>query len=138
MSPMGQPYQYKSYRFIRPASHWRKATCEEVGCPHWANGWRVRIQGLTDHDFYTATHCGRKYREVQIRDGESYLEYEAGQPCFEAHKHVMEVGIEPIYLVQRGDYRQYVEHPRRHANIQNWMEDFAEHQEGIRRIIERG
>ncbi|MFE7973009.1 hypothetical protein [Streptomyces shenzhenensis] len=140
IAPTMGPEAYKTYAMVSPlATHFRQATCAEVGCDHYRQGWRVRVQALTPDLLHAARTSGRKYTEQQIADGETYLVFEAGQACFKASQHRAPVGRPPLYLVGDGDYRG---NPRgtkpRQLTPGHWVEDFAEHQQGLADEIKKG
>lgn len=137
--PLMPFYAYKSYRFLKPRkTHWRRATCEEVECKFYRDGWRFPLMGATQQQIHDATHSGRSYKLVQVSPNEQYLEFAPGQPCWNAHKHELPIEREPIYLRQCGDFRQYMGRPYQHKNIEFWIEDMQEHQDKILKIVKRG
>ncbi|MEU0207344.1 hypothetical protein [Streptomyces canus] len=150
ITPLMGPAAYKTYAVVSPLStHWRPATCAEVDCPHFLNGWRTRIENLTPELLHTARTArflvnGRnvpyRYTVARVAEGESYLVFEAGQPCFAAGSHSKQVGREPLYIVRDGDWRG---NPRRtrarqHLNPATWVEDFSEHQQKLADEIKKG
>lgn len=138
--PQAGPEAYKSYGILAPLStHWRVATCEEVGCEQFANGWQVRVEGLDEADLYLAEHCGRSFRRFTAGPGETYLVYAAGQPCFRSASHRVRIEREERFIVSGGDWRGNPRQERReHLNAADWTEDFAEHQDRIKTALEGG
>ncbi|MFD5814417.1 hypothetical protein [Streptomyces sp. NPDC127038] len=132
---------YKTYSIVAPASsHFRKATCAETDCPDYLNGWRVRVEGLDEELLHAAKTSGRRFVEMPIAAGETWLHFEAGQPCFRAGEHRLRLDKPELYLVRDGDHRG---NPRRtktrmHQKPEFWVEDFGEHQQNIADQIERG
>lgn len=134
---------YKTYSIAAPvATHWRKASCAEVDCPRYLNGWRVHVEQLTPellHTAKTARHPvnGRwvpyRYTEVRVTEGQTYLVFEAGQPCFAAAEHRKRVERPELYVVRDGDWRGNPRgtEARRHERPEHWVEDFAEHQDRL-------
>lgn len=121
---------YKTYALAAPlATHWRKATCVEVDCPDYLNGWRVRVEGLDDQLLHDARRYGR-HRELPVAEGETWLVYEAGQPCFRAAQHRKRIERPELYIVRDGDWRGNPRgtQSRRHARPEDWVDDFANHQ----------
>lgn len=86
------------------ATHWRKATCEEVGCPAFLYGWKLELTGLDAGDIWQARNSGRRYRE-QPSDSGPVLIFEAGQPCFASFTHRLPADRPPIYVAKGGDWR---------------------------------
>lgn len=140
-APLMAPQAYKTYAVVSPIpTHWRPATCAEVDCPHYLNGWRTRIENLTPDLLHAAKTSGRRYTVQQIAAGESYLVFAAGQLCFASSRHSKKLDRPPLYVVRDGDWRG---NPRRtrdrvHLNPANWVEDFAEHQQVLADEIEKG
>lgn len=132
---------YKTYEMRSPLStHFRRGTCAEAQCPHYLNGWRVRIEALTPDLLHAARNSDRKYVEHHVAEGETYLLFEAGQPCFRASEHRIRVERPPLYVVRDGDYRGNPSgnRARLHQRPENWVEDFAEHQQKLADEIEKG
>jgi hypothetical protein len=141
---------YKTYEVRSPlATHFRPATCAEVDCPHYLNGWGVRIGALppeTQAEVRAATYEveGRTYRyayvEQEMTPGEPWLLFKPGQPCFKARTHLTRMDRTPLYLVRDGDWRGNPRgtRARLHQRPDNWVEDFAEHQQKLADEIEKG
>lgn len=132
---------YKTYSIVAPVStHFRKATCAETDCPDYLHGWRVRVEGLPPEMLHAAKTSGRKFVEVQVAAGETWLHYEAGQPCFRAGEHRMRIDKPELFLVRDGDHRGNPRgtRARMHQRPDLWVEDFGEHQQNIADQIERG
>lgn len=140
LQPQGQVQDYKTYQIVSPIStHWRKATCVEVNCPEYANGWRVRVEGLPPDMLHAAKTSGRKFTVLDVTETEHWLVFEAGQPCFRASQHRALLDKQEIFLVRDGDYRGNPSgNVRKHTRPEHWQEDFAEHQDRLARQTERG
>ena len=132
---------YKTYEMRSPLStHFRPATCAEVQCPHYLNGWRVHLEALTPDLQEAARKSGRRYREEHVAEGQTYLVFEAGQPCFRVSEHRKRLERPPLYIVRDGDHRGNPRgtKARLHQNPANWVEDFATHQQAIADEIKKG
>lgn len=141
IQPEGPASAYKTYAIKAPLStHFRKATCEEVQCPDFLYGWRVHKEALSPALLHTATHSGRKFSEVQVTPGETYLVYEAGQTCFHAPKHRTRVERPELYIVRDGDWRGNPRGtPNRvHQRAEDWAEDLHEHTDQINDALKEG
>jgi hypothetical protein len=130
----------KTYELRSPlATHWRDATCAEVDCAHYLGGWQVRVEGLPPELLHTARTSGRRFRELRAAEGETYLVFEAGQPCFRASAHRLPLDRPEFYFVRGGDWRG---NPRRegrqHANAADWVDDFANHQDKLATEAQKG
>lgn len=141
VAPLMPAQAYKTYAVVSPLStHWRPATCAEVDCPHYLNGWRTRIETLTPDLLRAARNSGRHYTVQQIAQGESYLVFRAGQPCFAAAAHRKQLDRPPLFLVRDGDHRGNPRgtRARQHLNPATWVEDFSEHQQKLADEIAKG
>lgn len=139
MPPRFDPRNYQTYSIHAPLStHWRKATCVEVACPNYLNGWRVRVEHLPPELLHQARTSGRRYTELAVREGETYLVYEAGQPCFEASTHRARVERPELYVIRDGDARGNPTGRRRQVDGVAWNDDFGEHQERIADLMKEG
>lgn len=87
------------------ATHWRPASCEEVGCLNFHNGWMIAITGLDDGDMWQLEHCGRRYRRAEVEGHGPVYVYEPGQPCFLASQHRLRLDRPELFVVRRGDWR---------------------------------
>jgi len=142
LDPKMPAHAYTSYTLAAPlASHWRTATCEEVQCERYLNGWQIRKEGLDAQLLHLATHSPqRPYREVQVAPGETWLIYQPGLPCFEASNHRIRVEREAFYYRWPGDHRGLLPGERvyQHQRPDFWVEDFQEHQDKIITAINQG
>jgi hypothetical protein len=139
--PLMRPEAYKTYSMVSPlSSHFRPATCAEVDCPHYLNGWRVRLENLTPDLQHAARKSGRKYVEQPVAAGETYLVFEAGQPCFKASEHRARIDRPPLYVVRDGDHRGNPRgtKARLFQRADQWVDDFATHQQSIADEIQKG
>lgn len=126
---------YKTYQLKSPiTSHFRPATCEEVNCQNYLNGWRVRIDNLDKALVYTARNSGRKYTELSVSESENYLVFEPGQKCFAHSQHKVRIRQE-LYIVRGGDWRRNTGVIRQHVRGEDWVEDFQEHQDRIKKQL---
>lgn len=120
-----------------PETHFRPASCAEVDCEHYLNGWRVRVEGLPPELVHTARTSGRRFEELQVAEGETYLMFEAGQPCFKAATHRTNVGRTPLYVVDTPQDNGRI-HRRRHSSSESWTDDFHSHTDAILGAINKG
>jgi hypothetical protein len=132
---------YKTYEMRSPlSSHFRPATCAEVACSHYLNGWRVRVEALTPDLLHAARNSGRKYTEQQVAEGETWLVFEPGQACFKASQHRARLDRPPLYLVRDGDHRGNPRgtKARLFQRPDQWVDDFATHQQNLADEIQKG
>jgi hypothetical protein len=139
IEPALPAYAFRTFRISAPVStHFRKATCAEVDCPNWLNGWRVRVESLTPDLLHTAKTSGRRYREERPAEGTTWLVFEAGQPCFRAAEHRTPLGKPELYLVRDGDFRQSFGQARQHTRPEHWLEEMTENQQRLIDAKQRG
>jgi len=134
---------YKTYRIVSPqATHFRTATCAEVDCAAYLNGWQSVIDESTpegqERAYYIRRQSGRGFTEA--RNGAlTVFTFEAGQPCFARSEHQVRLDRPELYLVADGDWRgNPTGRQRTHQNAADWVDDFGEHQLRLADQIERG
>lgn len=118
--------------------HTRVASCDEIQCPAFAHGWQTRVDEGTDLGRRQAAYI-RRDRTRQWREsreaGVTVFVFPSGTTCFTEH-HVRNDRPE-LYVVRGGDFRGNPRGERRiHATPDNWVEDFAEHQQGLAKAAE--
>lgn len=128
---------YTTYSIRQPlTTHFRRATCAEVDCWAWKNGWRIRIEGTSPQDLHAARTSGRKYREVRVSATESYLVYDAGQPCFASHRTSLERPA--LFIAGRGDWRSFAPRKARVFTSDDWVDSFSTHLAAINNKLQQG
>jgi hypothetical protein len=140
IQPARSAAAYKTFEVRQPVdTHFRKATCADVDCPNYLNGWRVRVEGLTPEALHTAKTCGRKFVELSAAAGETWLMFEAGQPCFRTTEHRVLLDRPQIFIARGGDFRGNPRGDRRvHANADDWVDEFANHQQVLADRLKEG
>lgn len=140
ITPKGATQHYKTYQIASPlTTHYRKATCAEVQCEHYTHGWRLRFDILQPQDLQAIKDSRRKYTVEDDGTGTQWLCFEAGQSCFKAGSHRISIERPEIYRVGRGDWRSYrTRDAYTHSNPNDWLDDFANHQDRIMKTHRRG
>lgn len=131
------PAQYRTYAVRTPKRHTRQATCEEVGCLAYLNGWAIAFAMCTEKDHFAIKHSGRRYRIEELQ-GELCYVFEEGQPCFKVAEHRVLV-VPPMFYAGQGIWRGRT--PKTlapHTRPEFWVEDFAENQSTLAELQERG
>lgn len=139
--PLMAPQAYKTFAVVSPVpTHFRPGTCAETDCPHYLNGWGVRVENCTPDLLDAARSSGRRYREVHVAQGENWLVFEPGQKCFRASTHYVRMERPPLFLVRNGDHRTAPRNPAAGTQLSadNWVNNFREHQQRIADEIEKG
>ena len=133
------PNAYDTYQVLAPEStHFRKATCEEIDCPNFLNGWKVRVEILPLELLHTARTSGRRFRELHVKEGETYLVFEPGQPCFQASTHRKRLEREEIFIKRHGDAHRMRGERTVMSGPTPWLDSFGENQDNLAARIERG
>ncbi len=132
----------KTYSVSSPIqTHRRSATCAEVDCSAWRDGWATRVDPRTElgagQAYYVRHDRSRRHREEACEDGTVRFVFEPGQRCFRQHSKSLE--RPELYVVRDGDWRGNPTGRRRvHRTPGEWVEDFAGHLDEIERLRERG
>jgi hypothetical protein len=139
MQPVGPIQAYKTYQIVAPRSHWRQATCAEVDCVDYLNGWEMMVHRSDAAVLHAIRTSGRPFVESPIDPlGFILFEFDAGSACRTPSQHRIQV-VPEIYVVRAGDWRgNPTGMRRRHRNPQEFVEDFGEHQERIIDEVKRG
>jgi len=137
MRPVGPIQAYKTYQVSAPPSHWRQATCAEVGCLDYLNGWQMAVGASDAAVLHAVRTSGRRFTEVSNGIVITF-DFEAGGPCQKPSLHRVQV-VPEIYIVRGGDWRGNPTGMRRqHRNPDEFVEDFGEHQIKIIDELKRG
>jgi hypothetical protein len=131
---------YKTYDLSAPlATHFRKATCQEVECRAYAHGWVTNVDTSTPlgakQANYIRLHSGRQFKASQL-GGLVAFTFPAEQQCFAQHRVPLE--RTPLLVVRGGDWRANLGLIRRHTRPADWVDDFAENQQSIVDARQRG
>ncbi len=130
---------YKTYQISSPlATHWTAATCAQVGCEHYLNGWALHVQAITPRDVHLARTSGRAFTERDMGPGQTWLVFEPGQPCFAAGTHVRQLERPELYTIWAGDWRLAPERREKvPVSSQAWVDDCGDNQQRLHDMIER-
>lgn len=134
---------YKTYGMSMPLStHWRAATCEEVGCEAYRKGWVSTFDLSTDLGTKQYEHCkADKSRSWSMQRATLTLVkfvYKPGNRCFRSGDHRMPLERPALFTVRGGDWRAATTSVRTHVRAEDWVEDFSIHQDRLATAIERG
>lgn len=136
---------YQTFGLKQPlATHWRRATCEEVGCKKYLKGWKTTFvpgtpKGEQIRHTIKTSPIKRKYTVLRLADRIEVV-FEPGQQCFlqdhptTAHKTT--VGRPQIHVVRRGDWRQGWD--GRTVSPSEWLDRFVTNQDKLSTLIQRG
>lgn len=146
VAPRMAVQQYQTFSVHMPAeSHWRPASCEEVDCPKWRNGWKTSfVPGTADGDkirfFIKNSTIKRTYTVVRLADRTEVV-FPAGMECFKqdhpSTRHRLPIPKPQIHVVRGGDWRASTTE-RKVVKAPEWVDRFATNQDKLKTLIERG
>lgn len=106
VAPLADP---RGYRTWSTRMWWRQATCPEVDCEHWNQGWVTVIDESTpigrERADYIRYHAGRRWRARRTPEGWTAFEFPPGQTCFHAALHRVQADRAALFVAQPGDWR---------------------------------
>lgn len=121
--------QRQHFQVVAPvATHRVEATCREVDCTHYIDGWQTVVPKGSEQELYLDRLKDRKY--VKRIDGESAVfMFYPEQRCFRRHTKPL---FRPPILMHRREW----DGQRRVLSFNQWHDEFATTLEDFRR--ERG
>jgi hypothetical protein len=134
----------KTYAVRSPLNtHFRSATCAEIGCPDYLHGWYLKIDGTPENLIYTAKHSGRRYTIGELWDnsGSAFqaLIFEAGQECFRSSTHVISLDRPEFFYAGQGDHRSFsTRRAIKFDRPEHFVDSFATHLDRLKQDLERG
>lgn len=143
IQPQGPASAYQTFAIRRPQQPdaWVPASCEDVDCEHWRNGWVTRVP--TGSELANAVRtAGRRWVSLIVNaDGTTTFSFAAGTPCFKAsqHRQLRRPDIPDLFVVRGGDWRGNPTGERRvHTRPDDWVEHFQEVTAAVADQIEKG
>jgi hypothetical protein len=141
-APLMPAQAYKTYGMSMPVqSHWRPATCEEIMCFNYLNGWKTVVaEGSPHADIARSLRGSYSFTETAQPGGMVEFVFAPGQKCFKWNDHRVQLERPARYYVADGDFRG---NPRRtpvrvHQRAEDWVSDFGEHQMKLAEAVQRG
>lgn len=138
VAPQMPAESMKSYLIASPRdTHTRAARCVEVDCDIQKSGWETFIDEGTAlgqrQGYYIRKVAGRQFSEAPNENGITVFTFAAGSECFTEHR--VSIDRPEIFAVRGGDWRGNPrgEPARIHDRPEDWVEDFAEHQDALTR-----
>lgn len=135
---------YKSHVLAQPlTTHWRRATCAEVDCPRYLNGWKSPLDLSTEDGrncaLWIRTMSGLRFTEEITGPDQVTFLFPAGQMCARADRHRLPLDRPPVMLVRGGDHRGNPTGYRRlFGKAEDWRDDLWEHLDVLRDQRARG
>jgi hypothetical protein len=144
IAPTMPPQMYKTHTLAQPLrTHWRRATCAEVDCPRYLNGWKS-VLDMTGQDGQNAaawirSMSGLHFTESATGPSELTFLFPAGQMCARADRHRLPLGRDPLMLVRGGDHRGNPSGLKHlFGRAEDWRDDLGEHLDVLREQKQRG
>lgn len=145
LTPAMPTQNYQTFAVRSPINtHYRRATCAEIDCPDYLNGWYLKIDGTPQELIHIATHSGRRYRVGEVLlEGQTEafraLIFEAGQPCFREETHVTSLERPEFFYIGRGDFRSFsTRRAQQVGKPDEFVDRFATHLDKLKTKLERG
>ena len=136
---------FKTYGWSMPLrTHWRPASCEEYGCADYQHGWVTTVDLSTDLGQRQYEYCShdrtRSFHMQRVSETLAKFVYKPGSRCFAWEDHHVPLGRPGLFTVTGGDWRGNPRGvpQRRHARAEDWIDDFANHQDTIATAIRKG
>lgn len=134
-----------SFELHQPrSSHFRVATCAEVECEAYRNGWTMGFD-LTNAAAVKAANWVRNQSGLAFTferlDTRVIFTFKPGQRCLESYRspHYVPLERDPIAVRRSGDWRGNPDQQRRvHSRLDDWVDEFANHQDRVATRIEQG
>lgn len=138
----------KTYQIEAPLDDgrdfWRLASCAEIGCKWYREGWASPIDERTEDGQQQAwairNRSGRRYTEDRGQaPGITVFTFEPGQKCFKWEEHLVRTGRPALFIVHGGDWRGNPTGLKlTHVNADDWVDDFANHQAALADLRKKG
>lgn len=121
---------FKTYSIQAPlATHWRSASCAEVDCTGFRDGWCSIVPSGSPQAAYIRADRSRRHIEEAQPGGLTCFTFEAGQKCFVPHK--TRIDRPEHFRIRGGDWRGNPRGEYRELPPAAWVEDFGDHQEHL-------
>ena len=131
----------KTFQIRAPLrTHFRPATCAEVQCPAYLNGWRTIVPADSAAAEYIRHDRSRSHAEERRDGGLACFTFGPGQQAFASpeHEHRVPNDREPLYSERGGDWRGNPRREGRELAAADWVDSFANHQIKLAERLERG
>ena len=109
---MTQPKVQNDYEVATPhATHRRAASCKEVECIGWLEGWRILVDttiqlGKDQRDYFVSGRSKRRFTQLSMPNGKILFTFDAEQTCFrqerDAHIHSISLDRSPNMRINGG------------------------------------
>jgi hypothetical protein len=104
-------------------AHFINASCKEVDCPHFLNGWITRVVIGSPQEYYIKQDKSRKAIGIKVDDATVEYHYSKGQKCFRTHRVKLEKA--PFFTVNQAG-RETGRLIRNNIDFDEWTDRFNE------------
>ena len=104
-------------------THWRKATCREVNCSHYVNGWVTRVAPGSPQDLYIRADTER-HHTLERGEEVNFYTFEPGQRCYKSGQHRIKLDRGPWLTKNMADKPWALE--LRAMEYNRWTDEFNE------------
>jgi hypothetical protein len=134
----------KTYELRQPlATHFVEVSCAQANCARRENGFIIGFDltvpakvAAANELAAIANRRGMKW-SYEVVGSTVQFTFAKGQDCFETHRRALE--REPLYIVRNGDFRGNPRKERKvHTSGENFVDDFANHQDRLATRLEQG
>lgn len=144
--PLLRVDQMTTYGLYRPLqTHYRRASCEESGCPLWGTGFPITVPADGDQERLLRQAIAGRVDGVKRPGGVRHphpeipghvrWDFPAGTPCLKRTRHRVPLERPAIAVQRGGDWRGATGERRTFAAESEWAESFAEHQDRLAHLI---
>lgn len=144
IAPLAGPGAYKTFSALFPLkTHWRDATCEEVECSDFLNGFVTTLDLSEGGQAVLAGlirkgKTGRSYSEQRVTQSISKFMFPPGTNCFRGG-HKLPLGRPGRFVTADGDWRGNPTGNRRvHVRAEDWIDESANQLDRIETLRNRG
>jgi hypothetical protein len=145
IEPTLPPDAFRTFSVNMPlATHWRRATCEEVGCEAFLCGWVTTVPPESREYADLARACRGEIDGFRrgaapgspetTPEGFLRFTFPPGQPCLRASSHKIHNDEMPVFQHRGGDWRATTGRVVTHSTAESWRDELGENQ---LRIIEQ-
>jgi hypothetical protein len=146
IAPAAPPHLFRTFSVRQPlATHWRRATCEEVECEAFHRGWVTTVPPESQEYVDLARACrgevdgfrrGAAPGSPEVTaEGFLRFTFPAGQLCLRASAHKIHNDEMPIFQHRGGDWRASSGRVVTHSTPESWRDELGENQ--LRIVAER-
>lgn len=133
---------YKTFEIASPVNtHFKRISCSQADCQRRLKGWDT-ILDVSDPKHASVANwirlqSGKRFMVKQVGTVVTFS-FPPGQDCFEPHQKSLE--RPELFVVREGDWRG---NPRQvdpyvHKRPEDWVDQFANHQQSIADAVQQG